>query len=70
MEESLLIGKRVAYTNRANQRHVGKVADKVKVALASGSNEYKVIDEYVIVRDDGTVDNTYPYFVESVLNNI
>lgn len=67
--QSQMIGKRVTYSNRSNNRFIGVIKDRVRVALASGTNEYQVIDEYVIVRDDGTVDNTYPYFIESVLKD-
>ena len=67
--QSQMIGKRVSYSNRSNNIFVGVIRDRVKVALASGTNEYQSIDEYVIVRDDGTVDTTYPYFIESVLKD-
>lgn len=67
-KESLIIGKRVTYTTRDNySKRVGKVLDKVKVALPSGINDYQIIDEYLIVQDDGTVDTTFPYFIESVI---
>jgi hypothetical protein len=67
--QSQMIGKRVSYSNKSNNRFVGVIRDRVKVALASGTNEYTTIDEYVIVREDGHVDNTYPYFIESVIKD-
>lgn len=46
--QSQMIGKRVSYSNRSNNRFVGVIRDRVKVALASGTNEYQSIDDYEI----------------------
>ena len=66
VENNLVIGKRAKYSNEYGGPYTGIIVDKVKVGLASGTNEYSVVDKYMIKRDDGTLDDVYPYFVDSI----